>query len=81
MDKSELRLTSNGIEVSRHSRVKLNKIKTDKYKDLIKYEVIDDYIKMEVLDEIATDMAKNNFKNKVTLLRFVMCVPRSSGAG
>ena len=36
-----------------------------KYKDPIKREVVDDNIKMEVPDEIATDMAKNNFKKKV----------------
>ena len=36
-------------------------MKTDKYKDPIKHEVVDDNIKMEVPDEIATDRAKNNF--------------------
>ena len=40
-------------------------MKTDKYKDPIKREVVDDNIKMEVPDEIATDMAKINFKKKV----------------
>ena len=81
MDKSELRRVFNCIEVGRHSTAKLIKMKTDKYKDPIKREVVCDNIEIEVPDEIATDMAKNNFKKKVTLLRFVMCVPRSSVAG
>ena len=34
----------------------------DKYKDPIQSEVVDDNIKMEVPDEIATEMAKVNFK-------------------
>ncbi len=59
LDKSELRHVGNRIEVSRHSTAKLNKMKTDKYKDPIKREVVevDDNIKMEVPDEIATDIA------------------------
>ena len=62
MGKSELRHADNRIEVSRHSTVKLNKMKTDKYKDLIKREIVevDDNIKMEIPDEIATDMSKIN---------------------
>ena len=38
-------------------------MKTDNYKNPIKREVVevDDNIKMEGPDEIATDMAKNNF--------------------
>ena len=56
-------------------------MRKDKYKDPIKREVVYDNIEMEVPDEIATDMAKNNFKKKVTLLRFVMCVLKSSAAG
>ena len=40
-------------------------MKTDKYKDPIKHEVVDDNIKMEVPDIIATDMATINFKKKV----------------
>ena len=43
-------------------------MKTDKYKDPIKREVVDDNIKMEVPDEIATDMAKNNLKKKVNTI-------------
>ena len=41
-------------------------MKTDKYKDPIKREVVevDDNIKMEGPNEIATDMAKINFENK-----------------
>ena len=31
-------------------------MKTEKYKDPIKHEVVDDNIKIEVPDEIATDM-------------------------
>ena len=81
MDKSELRRTGNRIEVSRHSTAKLNKMKMDKYKDPIKREVVDDNIKMEVPDGIATDTAKIYFKKKVTLLMFVMCLPRRSGSG
>ena len=48
MDKSELRHVGNRIEVSRHSMAKLNEMKTDKYKDPIKREVVgvDDNIKM-----------------------------------
>ena len=65
LEKSELRHGGNRIEVSRHSKAKLNKMKTDKYKDSIKREVVDDNIKMEVPNEIATDMAKINFKKKV----------------
>ena len=34
-------------------------MKTDKYKDFIKREVVDDNMEMEVLDEIATDRQKN----------------------
>ena len=66
MDKSELRHAGNRIEVSRHSTAKLNKMKTDKYKDRIKSEVVevDENIKMEGPDEIATDMAKINFDKK-----------------
>ena len=37
-------------------------MKTDKYKDPIKSEVVDDNIKMEVPYEIATEMAKVDFK-------------------
>ena len=62
MDKSVLHHTVNCIEVSRHSTAKLNKMINDKYKDPIKSEVVDDNIKMEVPDEIATEMAKVNFK-------------------
>ena len=40
-------------------------MKTDKYKDPIKREVVYDNIKMEVPNEIATDMAKIYFKKKV----------------
>ena len=40
-------------------------MRKDKYKDPIKREVVDDNINMEVPDEIATDMAKHNFKKKV----------------
>ena len=65
LEKSELRHAGNCIEVSRHSTAKLKKIKSDKYKDPIKREVVDDNIKMEVPDEIARDMAKINFKRKV----------------
>ena len=68
------------MEVSRHSTAKLNKMKTDKYKDPIKHEIVDDNIKKEVPDEIATDKAKINLRRRLTL-RFVMCVPRNSGAG
>ena len=81
MDKAELRHTGNCIEVGRHSTAKLNKMKMDKYKDPIKREVVDDNIKIEVHDEIATDMAKFILGRRLTLLRMVMCVPRSSGAG
>ena len=49
-----------------------------KYKDPIKREVVDDNIKMEVPDEIATDMAKLTGRRRLTLLKFVMCVQRSS---
>ena len=45
--------------------VKLNEMKTDKYKGPIKREVVDDNIKMEVPDGIATDITKINFKNNV----------------
>ena len=62
MDKSELHHTVNRIEVSRQSTAKLNKMKTDKYKDLIKSEVVDDNIKLEAPDEIATELAKVNLK-------------------
>ena len=44
LDKSELHHTVNRIEVRRHSTAKLNKMKTDKYKDPIKSKVIDDNI-------------------------------------
>ena len=37
-------------------------------------------LKMEVPDEIAIDKAKINLRRRLTL-RFVMCVPRNSGAG
>ena len=40
-------------------------MKTDKYKDPIKHEVVDDNIKMEVPNEIATEMGKINFKKKI----------------
>ena len=40
-------------------------MKTDKYKDFIKHEVVDDNIKMEVPDEAATDMAKKKIKKKI----------------
>ena len=40
-------------------------MKTDKYKDPIKRQVVDDNIKMKVPDEIATDMAKIYFEKKV----------------
>ena len=42
-------------------------MKTDKYKDHIKREIVevDDNIKMEVPDEIVTDMAKINLEKKV----------------
>ena len=56
-------------------------MRKDKYKDPIKREVVDDNIKMEVPDEAATDMAKKKLRRRLTLLRFVMCVPRNSGAG
>ena len=56
-------------------------MKTDKYKDPIKREVVDDNIKIEVHDEIATDIAKLILGRRLTLLRFVMCVPRRSRAG
>ena len=57
-------------------------MRKDKYKDPIKREVVDDNIKMEVPDEAATDMAKKKkIRRRLTLLRFVMCVPRNSGAG
>ena len=46
LDRSELRLAGNRIEVSRHSTVKLNKMKTDKYKDSIQREVVDDDVEM-----------------------------------
>ena len=36
---------------------KLNQMKTDKYKDLMKREVVVDNIKMEIPDEIATEKA------------------------
>ena len=64
--KSELCHTGNRIEVSRHSTAKLNKMKTDKYKDPTKREVVevDDNIKMEGPDESATGMAKINFEKK-----------------
>ena len=65
LDKAELRPTGNRIKVGRHSTAKLNKMKTDKYKDPIKLEVVDDNIKMEVPDEIATDMTKIDFQKKV----------------
>ena len=65
LDKSELRYAGNCIEVSRHSTAKLNKMKTEKYTDPIKREVVDDNIKMEVPDEIATDKGKINFKKKI----------------
>ena len=81
LDKSELCHTGNRIEVSRHSTAKLNKMKTDNNKDPIKREVVDDNIKVEVHDEIPTDMAKLILGRRLTLLRLVMCVPRSSGAG
>ena len=64
MDKSELRHVGNRIEDSRHNTAKLNIRKTDKYKDPIKHEVVDDNIEMEVPDEIATDKAKIKFKKK-----------------
>ena len=75
MDKSELRHVGNRIEVSRHSTAKLNKMKTDKYKDPIKREVVevDDNIKMEVPDEIATDMAKINFEMNINTEVCHMC--------
>ena len=41
-------------------------MKTEKYTDPIKREVVDDNIKMEVPDEIATDKGKINFKNKIS---------------
>ena len=42
-------------------------MKTDKYKDHIKREVLEvnDNIKMEVPDQIATDMAKINFEMNI----------------
>ena len=75
MDKSDLRHVGNPIEVSRHSKAKLSEMKTDKYKGPIKREVVDDNIKMEV-----PDMAKIILRIRLTLLRFVMCLPRRSGA-
>ena len=68
MDKSELHHTDNRIEVSRHSTAKLNKMKTDKYKDPIKSEVVDDNIKLKVPDENATEMAKCYLKYKVNIV-------------
>ena len=80
LDKSELRLAGNCIEVSRHSTAKLNKMKTEKYTNPIKREVLDESIKMEVPDEIATDKGKLILRRRLTL-RFVMCVPKNAGAG
>ena len=68
MGKSELHHTVNRIEVSRHSMAKPNKMKTDKYKDPIKSEVVDDNIKLKVPDEIATEMAKIDLKYKVNMV-------------
>ena len=39
-------------------------MKTEKYTDPIKREVVNDNIKMEVLDEIAKDKGTINFKKK-----------------
>ena len=45
-DRSQFRHAGNRIEVSRHSTAKLNKRKTNQYKDSIQPEVVDDDIKM-----------------------------------
>ena len=69
MDKSELRHVGNCIEVSRHSTAKLNKMKTDKYKDPIKREVVevDDNIKMEVPD--VCHVCAKEFGGRLSLLQ------------
>ena len=55
-------------------------MKTEKYTDPIKREVVDDNINMEVPDEIATDKGKIILRRRLTL-RFIMCVPKNSGVG
>ena len=57
LEKSELCHVGNHIKVSRHRMAKLNQMKIDKYKDLMKREVVVDNIKMEIPDEIATEKA------------------------
>ena len=56
-----------------HSTAKLNKMKTEKYTDPIKREVVDDNINMEVPVEIATDKGKINFKKKINTEVYHVC--------
>ena len=56
-------------------------MKTDKYKDKIDFEVVDDNIKMEVPDEIATNIATINLKKKVNTVEVCHVCAKELWAG